>query len=105
MKINNIIIFIFYIDRKKKQNNTGEHGEDAEEGAQPNEDVTYASIDHSNAKTNTNIATTETECDYATVNIPRALLQEAESDGEDCPADDYVTMSWNMPALTQETLL
>ncbi|KAK7882493.1 hypothetical protein WMY93_028667 [Mugilogobius chulae] len=77
---------------KKKKSKT-EHSDD--EDAQPPEDVTYASIDHSNSKATTAIrATAEPECDYATVNVPRALLQET-----DC---DYATV--NMPKVTlQET--
>jgi len=62
---------------------------------QPNEDVTYASINHTNVRESRRAMTTSNnDCDYATVNVPAELLAEAESDTsskEEC-ADDYVLM-------------
>ncbi|XP_071761365.1 uncharacterized protein LOC139916404 [Centroberyx gerrardi] len=61
----------------------------------PSEDVTYASIDHSNAKTSGGVrATADDDCDYAIVTVPSKLQPEPESETsskEDC-ADDYVLM-------------
>lgn len=62
---------------------------------QPNEDVTYASIDHGPGKgSRTTRATTDDDCDYATVNVPAALQPKTESEcssKEECD-DDYVLM-------------
>ena len=63
---------------------------------QPNEDVTYASIDHSTSKgLGRTRATTDDDCDYATV-VPAALQPEPVSDcsSKDECADDYVLMGW-----------
>lgn len=60
---------------------------------QPKEDVTYASIDHGNAKKSRRArATTDDDCDYATVNIPAALQPESETSSKDECEDDYVLM-------------
>ncbi|XP_041807456.1 uncharacterized protein si:ch211-214p13.7 [Chelmon rostratus] len=59
----------------------------------PKEDVTYASIDHSTAKKSRRTrATTDDDCDYATVNIPAALQPESETSSKDEREDDYVLM-------------
>lgn len=62
---------------------------------QPNEDVTYATIDHSGAQGSGRARSiTDNECDYATVYVPAALQPETVSQGsskDDC-ADDYVLM-------------
>ncbi|CAK6953923.1 uncharacterized protein si:ch211-214p13.7 [Scomber scombrus] len=61
----------------------------------PNEDVTYASIDHSSAQGSRRVrSTTDNECDYATVYIPAALQPETVSQcsSKDGGADDYVLM-------------
>ncbi|CAJ1079550.1 uncharacterized protein si:ch211-214p13.7 [Xyrichtys novacula] len=68
----------------------------ADKNAKPNEDVTYASIDHSaSTGSRRTRATTVDDCDYATVYVPQALqpqpVSESSSKG-DCE-DDYVLMS------------
>ncbi|KAM9710881.1 uncharacterized protein ACNS7B_024657 [Menidia menidia] len=74
-------------------------GESASTGSnnnnKPNEDVTYASINHPNVQEVRRAQTTmDNECAYATVNIPAGLQPEEESEcssKEEC-ADDYVLM-------------
>lgn len=62
---------------------------------QPEEDVTYASIDHSTAKGSKRTrATTDEDCDYTTVNVPAALQPESECSSRDECEDDYVLMGW-----------
>ncbi|XP_042282293.1 uncharacterized protein si:ch211-214p13.7 [Thunnus maccoyii] len=57
----------------------------------PNEDVTYASIDHSSIQGSRRTReTTDDECDYAIVNIPAEPVSECSSK-EEC-SDDYVLM-------------
>lgn len=54
----------------------------------------YASINHINVKGTRATASTDDDCDYATVNIPSQVPPDAESEGsskEEC-ADDYVLM-------------
>ncbi|XP_049450972.1 uncharacterized protein si:ch211-214p13.7 isoform X1 [Epinephelus fuscoguttatus] len=62
----------------------------------PNEDVTYASIDHSTAKGSPRArATTDDDCDYATVNLPAAALQPetvSRCSSTEENTDDYVLM-------------
>ncbi|CAI5655798.1 uncharacterized protein si:ch211-214p13.7 [Oreochromis aureus] len=83
---------------KKKEKGDSEP-DDKTVNDKPNEDVTYASINHENAKgarqgrppTN---QITDDDCDYATVNIPEALQPHSESEcsSKDECADDYVLM-------------
>ncbi|XP_047457738.1 uncharacterized protein si:ch211-214p13.7 [Mugil cephalus] len=59
------------------------------------DDVMYASINHTTAKVSRRTrATSDDDCDYATVNIPAADPPAVESEcssKEEC-ADDYVLM-------------
>ncbi|XP_076730988.1 uncharacterized protein LOC143412941 [Maylandia zebra] len=84
---------------KKKEKGDSEPDDKTVNDKQPNEDVTYASINHDKAKgarhnrppTN---QITDDDCDYATVNIPAALQPQSESEcssKDECP-DDYVLM-------------
>ncbi|XP_035810701.1 uncharacterized protein si:ch211-214p13.7 [Amphiprion ocellaris] len=61
----------------------------------PNEDVTYASINHSTSKGSRRARiNTDDDCDYAIVNVPAAPQPDPESEcssKEEC-ADDYVLM-------------
>lgn len=60
-----------------------------------NEDVTYASINHTNVQGSRRTkATIDNDCDYAIVNIPAALQPEAVSEcsSKDECTDDYVLM-------------
>ncbi|XP_068185942.1 uncharacterized protein si:ch211-214p13.7 [Antennarius striatus] len=60
---------------------------------EPKDDVTYASIDHSNATGSRRTrAPTDDECDYTTLKVPSELIPESEcSSYRDEP--DYVLMS------------
>lgn len=60
---------------------------------QPNEDVTYASINHETMQGQRRIIA-NTDCDYATVGLPQNLVPETVSNcssKEEC-TDDYVLM-------------
>lgn len=64
---------------------------------QPNEEVTYASIDHITAKASktnhprpTKVMADDDDCDYAIVHIP-AAPSDSDSSKDEC-ADDYVLM-------------
>ncbi|XP_070694714.1 uncharacterized protein [Pempheris klunzingeri] len=60
----------------------------------PNEDVTYASIDHNTVKGSRRTRnSTIDNCDYATVNVPAALHPESECSSKDECEDDYVLMN------------
>ncbi|XP_040924912.1 uncharacterized protein si:ch211-214p13.7 [Betta splendens] len=79
--------------KKKKK------GDSAQDDKKPNEDVTYASIEHITAKRSTSnnprpakaAAEDDNECDYAVVHIPAAACDSDSSSKEEC-ADDYVLM-------------
>ncbi|XP_038576636.1 uncharacterized protein si:ch211-214p13.7 [Micropterus salmoides] len=79
--------------KKKKGDSTPDRNSSLDN--KPNEDVTYASIDHGPGKgSRTTRATTDDDCDYATVNVPAALQPKTESEcssKEECD-DDYVLM-------------
>ncbi|KAJ0070352.1 hypothetical protein NL108_007750 [Boleophthalmus pectinirostris] len=96
--------------RKKKKSNARRTGVDSEhenDYTQPPEDVTYASIDHSSSKPTTTRATTaesESGCDYATVNMPRAIETDSDYATVNMPraieADcNYATV--NVPRVTE----
>ncbi|XP_042371867.1 uncharacterized protein si:ch211-214p13.7 [Plectropomus leopardus] len=79
---------------KRRKENSSTDGKRSTEN-KPNEDVTYASIDLSTAKGSTRArATTDDDCDYATVNVPAAIQPEtvSECSSKDECADDYVLM-------------
>lgn len=62
---------------------------------QPQEDVTYASIDHGNTKGPSRARTSaDDDCDYATVYVPAALAAAdvSECSSKDEGAEDYVLM-------------
>ncbi|XP_060909430.1 uncharacterized protein si:ch211-214p13.7 [Labrus mixtus] len=79
--------------KKRKGDSTTKHKNNM--NTKPNEDVTYASIDHSTANpSRTTRAAFVDDCDYATVYVPAALQPQHESEGSikgDCE-DDYVLM-------------
>ncbi|KAM6978342.1 uncharacterized protein LKV04_013736 [Tautogolabrus adspersus] len=80
---------------KKKRKGDSTTNDKNSTNTTPNEDVTYASIDHSTAKSSRQTrASTVDDCDYATVYMPAALQPQHESEGSikgDCE-DDYVLM-------------
>ncbi|KAM4559110.1 uncharacterized protein PAE49_013625 [Odontesthes bonariensis] len=80
---------------QKKKRKGDSASADKSKDNKPNEDVTYASINHTNVlQSRRAITTSDNDCDYATVNVPAALLAEVESESsskEEC-ADDYVLM-------------
>ncbi|XP_054602819.1 uncharacterized protein [Nothobranchius furzeri] len=66
----------------------------ANDDQEPNEDVMYASISHSNSKGPRPQAMADNDCDYATVHIPANIQADAKSNSsskDEC-ADDYVLM-------------
>ncbi|XP_067372980.1 uncharacterized protein si:ch211-214p13.7 [Channa argus] len=76
---------------KKKKNKEDSPDTTNNADNKPGEDVTYASIDHTTAKgSRESRATTDSDCDYATVNVPATL--ESESSSKDECTDDYVLM-------------
>ncbi|XP_074550744.1 uncharacterized protein LOC141808205 [Halichoeres trimaculatus] len=81
--------------RLKKKKKDSETDDAKATNTKPNEDVTYASIDHSTARgVRRPKASPNDDCDYATVYIPPALQRRPESDSSskgDCE-DDYVPM-------------
>ncbi|KAL6100957.1 uncharacterized protein ACO6RY_07990 [Pungitius sinensis] len=79
------------ISRKKKNRKDG----NSRAHNKPQEDVTYASIDHGKAKGPSRPrASTDDDCDYATVNVPAALPSApvSECSSKDEGAEDYVLM-------------
>ncbi|KAM8855263.1 uncharacterized protein AB9W97_020228 [Spinachia spinachia] len=82
------------ISRNKKERKGG----NSSTHNQPREDVTYASIDHSNARgprgTRAAAAAAADGCDYATVSVPAALASApvSECSSKDEGAEDYVLM-------------
>ncbi|XP_041663412.1 uncharacterized protein si:ch211-214p13.7 [Cheilinus undulatus] len=76
--------------KKRKGDSTAD-----ETNSKPNEDVTYASIDHSAATGSRRArAASVDDCDYATVYIPPTLQPKPETEEStkgDCD-DDYVLM-------------
>ncbi|XP_054471022.1 uncharacterized protein si:ch211-214p13.7 isoform X2 [Anoplopoma fimbria] len=80
---------------KKKRRGEYATDENSSTHTKPNEDVTYASIDHGTAKGSSRIRdTADDDCDYATVHVPEALQPEPQSEcsSKDEGADDYVLM-------------
>ncbi|XP_044072742.1 uncharacterized protein si:ch211-214p13.7 [Siniperca chuatsi] len=80
--------------KKKRKGDSGPDGKNSTDN-KPNEDVTYACIDHSTGKGSRRTrATTDDDCDYATVNVPAALQPKCESEcsSKDECEDDYVLM-------------
>ncbi|KAK2839909.1 hypothetical protein Q5P01_013649 [Channa striata] len=77
---------------KKKKNKENSSSDSTNNGDnKPGEDVMYASIDHTTAKgSRESRATTDNDCDYATVNLPATL--ESECSSKDECTDDYVLM-------------
>lgn len=82
------------LKKKKKENSADGNNEN-----KPNEDVTYASINHPSGPSRkdqpTNDYEGDNDCDYATVKIPERLQVDSHSNSskEEC-ADDYVLMGW-----------
>ncbi|XP_069010127.1 uncharacterized protein [Embiotoca jacksoni] len=78
--------------KKRKENSAPD---DKSTDNKPNEEVTYAAINHTTLNTSRRTrANTDDDCDYATVNVPAPLQLEPESEcssKEEC-ADDYVLM-------------
>ncbi|XP_054602820.1 uncharacterized protein [Nothobranchius furzeri] len=76
--------------KKRQKGNSAAANDDQE----PNEDVMYASISHSNSKGPRPQAMADNDCDYATVHIPANIQADAKSNSsskDEC-ADDYVLM-------------
>ncbi|XP_040057366.1 uncharacterized protein LOC120833870 [Gasterosteus aculeatus] len=79
------------ISRKKKNGKDG----NGSTHNKPQEDVTYASIDHGNTKGPSRARTSaDDDCDYATVYVPAALAAAdvSECSSKDEGAEDYVLM-------------
>ncbi|KAA8588042.1 hypothetical protein FQN60_001236 [Etheostoma spectabile] len=80
--------------KKKRKGNSATDGKINTDN-KSNEEVTYASIDHSSARGSSRTrATTDDDCDYATVHVPAGLQPEtvSECSSKDECADDYVLM-------------
>ncbi|XP_070980051.1 uncharacterized protein [Oncorhynchus clarkii lewisi] len=78
---------------RKKKNKDGDDSDDhsSPDTEKKEEDVTYATIDHSNTKTTGVIIDSHAnDCDYAIVKPPTCLAHQSLIK-EDC-ADDYVFM-------------
>ncbi|XP_073329992.1 uncharacterized protein [Pagrus major] len=78
---------------KKRSKGNSAPDDNSGTDSKPKEDVTYASIDHTSVKRSGRpTATTDDDCDYATVNIPAALQPESEGSSKEEIDDDYVLM-------------
>ncbi|XP_043986903.1 uncharacterized protein si:ch211-214p13.7 [Gambusia affinis] len=84
--------------KKKKKGNSTDGNTDGSNENKPNDDVTYASINHPTGQglrpeKATNEYEDDNDCDYATVKIPEEVQVDAhsESSKEEC-TDDYVLM-------------
>ncbi|KAK6309714.1 hypothetical protein J4Q44_G00195950 [Coregonus suidteri] len=76
---------------RKKKNEDEDDGDNHSSPDNKEEDVTYATIDHNNAKTTGFIEDSgDNDCDYAILNLPTGPTHQP-SIKEDC-ADDYVLM-------------
>ncbi|TKS67058.1 hypothetical protein D9C73_001586 [Collichthys lucidus] len=76
---------------KKKKKGDSAPCENNSEDNKP-EDVTYASIDHSNMKGSRKVRTTmEDDCDYTVITLPARQPEPDPTSKDDCE-DDYVLM-------------